>query len=171
MAHKLFKQHYKIGHIVHIRDGDLLIGSPYISDLITVGMDGKIKKHNDSLVNDDLKRYVSEISADPERAAELLAAPDTFEKSIKVYSCQGSEIIEDYCEEFGWPHTTHKGELMYANTHFLDKKDAIKCGQREALSGFTMMKRRVKDLEKNLAETREIMEKYWDDYAKLNVTF
>jgi len=40
MGWKNLKEHFRIGHIVQCRDGVILIGSGYVSDLIKVSLDG-----------------------------------------------------------------------------------------------------------------------------------
>ena len=98
MGWKKFKEAYRISHIVSMKDGDLVIGSPYIWDLIIVGPNGVIKKHRDGTENENLMRYEREIGDDPVKAAALIAEPDVFEKSIPIYTYENGEIIKKYCE-------------------------------------------------------------------------
>jgi hypothetical protein len=39
MGWKAFKKHFNIEYIVQIRDGKLLIGSPYISELVAISLE------------------------------------------------------------------------------------------------------------------------------------
>lgn len=43
MSWKNVKEHYRIGHIVQIREGKMRIGSPYVSDLLSVSFDGVVE--------------------------------------------------------------------------------------------------------------------------------
>ena len=67
MGWKAFKEHYKIGHRVEVRGEFLKIGSPYVSELITIEMaTGQIvsTKLGPPFNNDDLDRYYKEINSD-----------------------------------------------------------------------------------------------------------
>lgn len=41
MGWKNVKEHYRIEHIVHVRDGAVVIGSPYVPEIIRATPDGK----------------------------------------------------------------------------------------------------------------------------------
>lgn len=65
MAWKNIKDHYRIGHIVQIRNGLITIGSSFVHDLIRVTLDGKVSWGNlGASKNDDLARYYAEMTAD-----------------------------------------------------------------------------------------------------------
>ena len=128
MGWKNIKEHYKIGHLMHkTRDGNIQIGSPYISDLITVYPNGGVKIGRLGIEdNKELQRYVDEMVNDVDKLVELYNTPDKFEKSIPVYYYDDNrgEIITTYCEEFGWPNNTHDGLLMYS-TYFDNIDDLL----------------------------------------------
>ena len=136
MGWKNVKEHYRIGHIVSVEGDKIHIGSPYIHDIITVSSEGKfLKEYGDSWSrNEDLDRYMSEMKADPAKLKELIQTPDTFTKSIPVYTFTDKGVEEKFCEEAGWPNVTHDGLLMYENTFSTNKMAIVKDAKRSLRS-------------------------------------
>ena len=175
MSWKNIKTHYRIGHAVQINEKGICIGSPYIHDLIVIGLDGKIIKRDDGRVNEDLARYMREFDADPAKLAELVKAPDVFERSLPVWTYDGGEVIEKFCEQYDWPNVTHDGCMMYENTFFQDKAKAIKKAIANAEYGIKWESERLAELKeeyerksgniaKQLAESKANLEKLNRDY-------
>jgi hypothetical protein len=128
MGIKALIENYRIGHIVQrYENGDILIGSPYISDIIRISKEGKIlKRYGDGRTNEDLQRYQQEMD-DDEATGELkrlIDLPDTFGDLIPIYTYKGANVIKKYCEKPGWPNITTDGQLMYENTFFLTPQQA-----------------------------------------------
>ena len=133
MGFKLLQRAYKIKHIVCVCNekrygGEVIcIGSPYIHDIIVIDMQGEvIKRYKGDGHNEELTRYQSEFDADAEKLKRIVTTPDAFDafETHTVYICEDGHIREELCEEYGWPNTTTKGELMYENTSFKTYKDA-----------------------------------------------
>lgn len=135
MGWKSVKEHYRISHIVHVRKEGICIGSPYVSDLIVIALDGNITKRGDHRTNEDLTRYLAEMEADLVKLKELVSCPDSFAASIAVYTYEGAEIIEKKCETLGWPNVTHDGQLMYENTFSTDRAAIVKIAKENARLG------------------------------------
>ncbi len=154
MGWKAVKEHYQIGHIVHMQPQGLCIGSGYIPDLIVVGPDGQLVKKLDSHFNKDLSRYQEEMLADPAKLRELLETPDQFARSIPVYTYKGAEILEKHCEALGYPNITHDGDLQYDNTYSGDRDQVVRWAKRSAALGAAHTRRWIEDLEKKLEEAR-----------------
>lgn len=127
MGVKAIKEKYRIEHIVQKRDGNICIGSGYISEIIVINADGKIIKRYEDRNNDDLKRYMKEMLVDegPE-LKRLFHCEDTFGPTIPCFSHKRGRVIEKRCEVFGWPNTTTDGELMYENNFFLTRVEALR---------------------------------------------
>ena len=126
MSWKNVKDHYQVEHSVKITSEGICIGSPYIHNIIVIGLDGIVKKpYENGRTNEDLRRIQDAFDADPEKLKELVLSPDTFKKSLTVYTYNGSEIIEKKCEELGWPNITHDGCMMYENTFSADKLKVV----------------------------------------------
>ena len=132
MGWKKVKEHYRIEHIVCVEDGQILIGSPYIHDIIRISPSGVVIKSCRD--NEDLKRYMREFEQDPQKLSQLIKEPDQFEASLTVYTYEPGEVIEKQCEVLGWPNVTHDGEIMYENTFSTDKEEEIFPSQAKALN-------------------------------------
>ena len=172
MSWKNVKENYRIGHIVHVTEAGICIGSPYIHDLIVIGLDGNIKKRNDGRSNEDLRRYLKEMDSDPEMLKRLVVTPDTFgETEITVYTYQGGEIVEKKCEEIGWPNVTKDGDLMYENTWSTDKAKVVERAKRNARIEIKMIKDRFSDIQKELSECEGRLLKAISNSAKLDADY
>jgi len=167
---KKVKEHYKINHIVCMTDKVLCIGSPYIHNIMVIRSDGEIIKKYDGRGNDDLNRYQREMLADKEKLAALIAEPDTFEKSLPVYTYEGGEIIEKHCEEYGWPNLTHDGELMYDNTFFADRSKAIEKAIENAECGVKCYSDKLDYLRDEIEKTSKYLDIEFNNLLKLRAT-
>ena len=96
----------------------------------------------------------------------LIAAPDVFEKSLPVYTPHEGEILEKYCEKYGWPNVTHDGILMYDNTFFKDKTSAIKRGVEETEAYISRVSNYIVDLEEKLTKAKSEHEKAHHEFVK-----
>lgn len=157
MGWKNVKDHYRIEHIVQVTEKGICIGSPYIHDIIVIGMDGKLCRRYEDGANKNLLRYQSEMEADLAKLQDLIAKPDTFEKSVTVYTYDDG-IIEKQCEEPGWPNVTYDGRLMYENTFSVDKDQVIAWAKRSADLAINAYSTDIQRLEKDLADRRAELE-------------
>lgn len=167
MGWKNVKEAYNIGHIVQVTDEGICIGSPYIHDLIVIGMDGRIKKHHDGRSNADLARYMQEFDADPEKLKQLVLSEDHFDSSVTVYTYDGGNILEKLCEKPGWPNVTHDGLLMYDNTFSTDRTAIIKRAIREAEAGERIFAEQIEEKKRELREREERLVECQNDLQKL----
>lgn len=141
MGYKLLRDTYKIEHIVQVLDKKeyggrvICIGSPYVHDLIVINMEGEIVKRNDGMNNNDLRRYMQEFDADPEKLKRIVQTTDAFDadknKTVYIYDSYYCRIRTEVCQEYGYPNTTNTGELMYYNTSFKNYKDALNYALRD----------------------------------------
>lgn len=168
MGWKNVKDHYQVQHAVQVTDAGICIGSPYIHNIIVIGLDGVVKKRYESgRTNEDLRRIQDTFDADPEKLKELVLSPDSFDKTIPVYTYDGGDILEKKCEELGWPNVTHDGLMMYENTFSRDKDTVVAWAKRNAGLYAKMAAENVDDAEARLAECRERLNKAEADRAKL----
>ena len=94
MGWKKVRDHYQVEHTVQVTDAGICIGSPYIPDIIVIGLDGVVKKRYESgRTNEDLRRIQDAFDADPEKLKELVLSPDTFCQAITVYTYRDLRII------------------------------------------------------------------------------
>ena len=151
MGWKNVKEHYRIGHAVQVTPEGICIGSPYVHNLIVIGLDGTIKKRDDGRSNDDLKRYMAEFDASPVNLKNLVLGQDKFSKSITVYTYDRANIIETQCEKLGWPNVTHDGQMMYENTFSPDKAKVIQWAKSNAAYGVPWRQERIREKIRELA--------------------
>lgn len=130
MGWKTVRDHYKIGHMVHIRDGKLMIGSQLCSDLIQFdAATGKFLKYalGSSIEAKDCFPWSQRILADSKSGelAKLIAETDKIGETVPVYCHDYYQIIEKRAEppvEYG--NCCTDGELIYENTHWTSREDA-----------------------------------------------
>lgn len=168
MGWKNVKDHYKIEHIVRANDKGILIGSQMIGDLIVIGWDGTMSDNYGVGTNEDLHRYWHEMEADIDTLKRLMHEPDTFERSIPVYTYEKDVIVTLYCEEYGYPNVTHDGQVMYHNTFFLEQDKAIARAKQEAALGVKLYQRRIDEVTSDLAELQSTLKEEGDILARLN---
>ena len=162
MGWKKLKEHFNIGHFVTIHEKGICIGSPYIHDIIVIGRDGVITKRDDGRANEDIARYQQNIDADPELVKQLIEAEDQFERSILVYTYSGSQILEKYCEQPGWPNVTHDGEMMYENMFSTDKAQVVIWAKKNLQAGIEMVIRELNDIEERQKTLEDKLEEARD---------
>lgn len=164
MGWKAIKEHYKIEHIVQVDDRKgICIGSPYVHDIMVIGFDGTIiKGYPDDgwNSNQDLMRYQKEMLENPDLLKTLVHQPDTFEKSLPVYTYdyKTGEIIEKECEELGWPNVTHDGHVMYENTFSDDLKTVVEWAKSNTQARIENLKERILEHELTLVKMRESLQ-------------
>ena len=163
MIKALIKE-YDIKHIVCVQKRNskeaICIGSPYISDIIVIGMDGTLIKpyKTDSFYpNEELVRYMKEFTADPEKLKRIVQSKDTFENLTTVWIYEHHRIVKKQCEEIGYPNTTTDGYLMYNNTSFETKKEALQYARKSTAIEWRYLKevinwKRIKFFFESLAD-------------------
>lgn len=130
MGWKTIKDHYGIKHTVQVCHVDgkgdcICIGSPFISDLITISLDGCVLARSVSLppvLEDVYARMVTDRKTG--LLQSLVSKRDTFVAWWPVYSPENGMVVEDFCEQYGYPNITHSGDLMFDNKHFKTVKEA-----------------------------------------------
>lgn len=170
MGWKNIKEHYKIDHIVSVSDKYIYIGSQYVLGIIKIDTKYKTCKWGGSWSssNSKLDRYYSEMNSDLNKLFELYDMPDTFEKSLPVYTYDGSDIIEEVCEVYGWPNVTHAGHVMWENTYSSSKKEVISWAKKNAKLGITLKEDKISELKNELSKYVERLNKEKKILAKLN---
>jgi hypothetical protein len=152
MGWKALKEHYRIAdHIVQVTEKGVCIGSGHLPELIVITLDGKLLRRYESRGSEELTRYQSEIDADPNKLIELLQSEDAFTISTPVYTFQGAEIVEKFCEKPGYPNVTHDGQLMFKSKYSLDRIEVIRWAKEAAAYAQYGLKRVVDDARRKLA--------------------
>lgn len=162
MGWKAVKDYLKIEDphlLVHMAGGNLYIGSGYISDLMIFSPSGKVIKDKEHFSSEQLRRIRCKLTEAPQTLADLLACEDSFTASIPVHTYIDGKIVEKYCEKVGHPNNTHDGQIMFENTHFVLKKDAIARARKSVESGIANFQASLTELERRVAECKEGLER------------
>jgi uncharacterized Zn finger protein (UPF0148 family) len=161
MGWKAIKEHYRIDHAVAVVPGKgICIGSPYVHDLITIDDDANVIIGKLGVrPGEKLDRYREEMEADRAKLKAIIAQPDTFERSIAVFTYQGADIIECACEELGWPNVTHDGRMMYENMFSTDRAEVVDWAIRSARSSVEAWTENVARRQDELAETQQHLDR------------
>lgn len=167
MGWKNVKNAYQIEHFVSVIDGNICIGSPYISDLIKINPQGEIIKRADDRINEELKRYQKEMDADLDRLKSLVRSEDHFEKSILVFTYKGGEILEKHCEVEGWPNVTHDGMMMYKNSFSSDRSKIVKIARKNLDCRIDDYHAQIEDLQKDIESKKVLLNATINERSKL----
>lgn len=167
MGWRKFKDHFQIEHYVRIQGECLLIGSAHVSDLATIELKSGKLQQNENFPRFLNEKYPKLLEVSSAEILELLNTEDQFCASIPVYTYDGAEIIEKFCEVFGWPNVTHDGDMMYENTFFTDKSKAVLRAKTNAQCGIENYSERITETEIKLAELKERLAEYQADLKKL----
>lgn len=173
MGWKNIKNHYQIKHIVQVRGGRIGIGSSMIHDLIRISFDGVVSWGNlgPATQNDDLMRIFKAMESNPAELKKLLDAPDSFVRSLPVWTYDGAEIIEKSCEEYGWPNCTHDGLLMYENAFFSNRLEVVEFAMRNAWARVKHGLCRLEEIKDQLKKTTEMLQEDVAALAKLELDY
>lgn len=170
MGWKNVKEYYRIDHQVEITDEGLCIGSAYVHAIIVISLDGAIVKEDDRTLNEKLMRYQAEMKADPAKLRDLITSPDSFTASIPVYTYRGAEIIEKCCAQLGWPNVTHDGQMMYENTFFAQKEEALDAARRNCEASIMLRRMEISDQHKRMAKSTARLEELLDNAKTLGLS-
>ena len=171
MGWKNLKEGYKILHTVCVRKEGIAVGSAYIPDLIVVGLDGKLKKNDRECANEDLRRVLAEMQADPGKLMRLVSTPDTFTTDIVVYTFENGQIVEKLCEKLGWPNVTHDGKMMYENSFSTDKSVVIAWAKRNSNARVELHRERLAEMECDLEKRKAILAAAIDERDDIELAY
>lgn len=176
MGIKSLKEKYKIEHIVQKVDNKICIGSGYVHDIIVIDFNGKIiKKYKDGIYNDgwstneDLRRYQEAIILDEENGElkKVIDCKDVLFDLKPIFTVENGKLIETFCEEYEYPNTTIEGFLIYENTFFKTKKEAIDYGLRDCNGWITMLEERKIELEEEIFKKQQKIEEFRENIVAL----
>lgn len=138
--------------IVHVDQdtGYIHIGKSFMPSLVSIARDGVIRHSHPAY---EFKGVIKGVmNATASELKDLIELPDSFDRSITVYTFSGTKIVEKQCEELGWPNVTHDGQLMYDNMYSVDKEQVIEWARKRLMSKIDCKK--------------ELMRKAEDDFKK-----
>jgi len=136
--HKLIKELKLEDFIVQKGHDKIFIGNNMVNDFITIYNSGKLDCNwmvkEGSKIYSPIYKTLSEMSVIKLR--ELIFSDDVFDKPLTVvYTERNGKVLKQYCTEFGYPNITTDGWLMYDNTHFKTRQEALKCSIVENIAG------------------------------------
>jgi len=166
MGWKNVKEHYGIDELVHVYDDKVSVGSDRLLNIITIESDMVPTRRYSH--GEPFDGWTRAMLADLGTLRRLIETPDTFARSIPVYTFDyDGNIIEKQCEALGWPNVTHDGCLMYDNHFFPDRAEAVAGARRELRAAVNCAWTTVLAAEIELAEDRELLARYEAVLAKL----
>lgn len=171
MGWKTLKERFDIGHIVQVVGDQIYIGSGYVADLATVDMATGIVTEKPEFRGFLSFNCHSLLAATPEDVRQAIHAVDLFSADIPVYTYEGGQILEKRCETPGWPNVTHDGCLMYENTFFLEKADAIRRAKSHAAMTVQYARQSVERAQQELAEKRACLAQREAERAALEAEY
>lgn len=159
MGWKRIKEYFDIEHIVQVQGEEILIGSPYSSRLLAIKISTGEVFNNSVFKNFGEENYPRLMSASKEKILSLINEKDSFSDSLVVYTYEDDKILKKFCEEYGYPNITHDGCIMYENSFFENKEDAIKKAKKVNEQDIRGHKEFIESLEKDLNKVKERLEK------------
>lgn len=171
MGWKILKERFGITHYVQVIGKQLFIGSGYVHNLATIDLLTGDLKENSTFKGFLSEKYPDLLKATQEELLTLLALPDTFTRSIPVYTYDGGNIIEKQCETPEWPNVTHDGSMMYDNMFSTNKVEVVSWAKRNAALALQQTCTQIEETEKKLRELRAALQEYESDQAKLDAEY
>ncbi|MHB0928659.1 MAG: hypothetical protein ACYC3W_07030 [Candidatus Nanopelagicales bacterium] len=165
MGWKNIKEAYDVVHQICVTREGICIGSGNIPNLIVISREGCVKKRYEDHSNSDLTRYQRLMDESPSQLKQLTLSPDIFNHHIRVYTYEKGELLELWCEKPGYPNVTHDGRMMYDNTFFLRKAEAIQYG---IVSEKIAIRHRQEKLERTQAELQVIQAELATRFLRLS---
>lgn len=158
------------GYTISNNEDYIAVGSGLCHDLISVdkktlkikyaldtwreGREALLKKNSILLLSiwDKLQELI-----DSGEIKDIIEGKDDIDPKLPVYTVKKGKLVKSYTDEYGWPNITEDGELMYDNTYFKTRIEAIEYGIREYESGAEMSKRRIEQIEEDLKKWKGIL--------------
>lgn len=165
------------GYAVNNQEDKICVGSPMCSDLISVDKKtlqlryalDTFREGRKCLENKSNSKGENELLFIWDKLQELINnneildiinGSDIIENPLPVFTVDYGILIETFTDEYGWPNVTVDGDLMYDNTYFKTKEEAIKYGIKESEAWIEMLTEKKNDLEKEALEKQEKINYY-----------
>lgn len=169
MGWKTVKERFEIkDHIVQISGDEIHIGSGYVSDLVRIKLSSGNIAENRTFRGFLYDKYPLLAEATPEEVLDAIQAEDHFSNSIPVYTYDKGVIIKKYCEELGWPNTTHDGDVMYENMFSTDEAEVVAWAKRDSARQVEVSKEQIQRLRDQIKEWEERMQEGLDEKVELD---
>ena len=98
---------------------------------------------------------------------DIIEGNDDIENPLPVFACEDGVLIETFTDKYDYPNTTISGDIMYKNTHFKTRQEAIKYGIEDCRYAVKSYERREKELTCELEKVTNKLIKYKNLVAEL----
>ena len=98
----------------------------------------------------------------------IIYGKDYIENPLDVFAVIDGELVESVTDNYGYPNVDDNGVIMYENTHFKTKQEAIKAGIKDNQCGIKYMLEIVSEKQKDLQKAENRLEIYKERFQKLN---
>jgi len=120
----------------------IAVGSPLCHDLIKVYKTTKKMSYaldtwrngRESLIGkDELLEIWDKLQdlIDTGGMDDIMNGEDVIENPLPVFTAENGDLIETVTDAYGWPNSTKEGWVMYDNTFFKTKREALEHGIKE----------------------------------------
>lgn len=172
MKARLLKKILETERTVHWSDGKVCIASSLCHDIISYNPETKvlryaldafgkgresIRSEELELIWDKMEKVISDGTIN-----EIINGNDEIENPIPVFEAHYGEVFEELTDKIGWPNVTHTGKIMYNNTHFATREEAVRVSIKEAECAINNRLEMVEEYKSKLEKAL----KQIDDYRK-----
>lgn len=156
-------------YIIHETQDHICIGAAYVSELISIRKDTLQMRYALDTFHQG-KRSIgnSELLAIWEKMEhlittgeiqEIIQGEDAIDNPLPVFTYDEQyRIIESVTDEYGWPNTDIRGQLMYDNTWFPTEKEALLKALSDCEARIAWLSDIWETKRKELAELKERIE-------------
>ena len=159
--------------------GYIAVGSPLCHDLISVNKETlKLKYALDTFregrkclegkgellfIYDKMQELI-----DNGKIKDIIKGVDELSINLPVFTVEDGELIEAFTDKYGHPNLTDNGDLMYDNTHFPTKEEAINYGIKECKYMVKHSVERINEITEKLKKAQERKGEYEKQINHLN---
>lgn len=159
-------------YIISNNDDYIAVGTSMCHDLISVDKDTlKVKyaldtfnKGRQAIQHEELEFIWDKLHdlIESGEIKDIIGGRDEIENPIPAFTVVDGKVVESVTDAFGWPNTDDNGVLMYNNTHFRTRDEAILYGIREYEAAKKSCRDRIKDIEEDLFNAKQRLQMYID---------
>ena len=146
MKARLLKSLLQTTRIVANYPEYVAIGSGLVHNVISVDKKTFRLKSNFTVYDDpelqDIWNKLSDLIISGQMQ-EIIEGRDVIENPLPVFTVVYGELVESVTDKYGWPNTDDNGVLMFNNTHFPTKDQAIRYGIHELQCGIQLLTYRI----------------------------
>jgi hypothetical protein len=165
-------------YIVHHVDGHVCVGSPMCHDLISLDKETlKLKYALDTFKTGRKSLSSKGLEFIWDRLEELIKTgqindiiqgDDTVENPLQVFCFQNGKISESLTDAYGWPNTTLDGQLMYENSWFKTRIEALTHAAEELKSEIKWCQKSIEEMRAELTKREQRLASFEEQSTQIN---